>query len=451
LRPRTLTELKLQRLKALRDLRITQATRLAQATNRWACERPDCDGKPHGTWTWPHARANQRTPPGDWYAHLILAGRGWGKTRTAAEDLRAYALAHPGARIAVVAPTFADARDTCVEGVTGLLATLGPQVVRDWNRSIGELVLVNGTRFRLFSADKPDRLRGPAHHRAWVDELAAGRYPRDTWDQLMFGLRLGERPQAIVTTTPRPINLLRELLDTPGVHVTRGRTLDNAANLPRSTLDTLLRTYAGTRLGRQELDAEILDDTPGALWRRAWLETSRRASHPELVRVIVTVDPAVTDTDTSDETGIIVAGLGIDGDAYLLADRTCRTTPAGWGKRAVQAAADYHAGMILYEGNQGGDAIGHVLRGALAASGNPDRIRLRKVTAAQSKADRALPVAGLYEQGRVHHVGALPELEDQQVTWTPEDGTSPDRLDACVHAVTHLLLGPRPARSRFFA
>ncbi|MGZ6376668.1 MAG: terminase large subunit domain-containing protein, partial [Ktedonobacterales bacterium] len=217
---------------------------------------------------WPFwARPEQVTPDGKWNIWLILAGRGWGKTRTGAEDVKAYGLTHPDSRIAIVAPTYADARDTCIEGDSGLLRILPRNALKTWNRSLGELELTNGTRYKLFSADEPDRLRGPQHHRAWCDELAAWKYT-DTWDQLLFGLRLGTHPQIVATTTPRPVKLIRDLVERSDVHVTRGNTFDNAANLAPAALEQLRAKYSGTRLGRQELFAEILGDTPGALWTR---------------------------------------------------------------------------------------------------------------------------------------------------------------------------------------
>jgi phage terminase large subunit-like protein len=257
-------------------------------------------------------RATQTAPPGDWRTWLILAGRGWGKTLTGASDLAAYALGHPGSRLAVVAPTYGDARDTCVEGDSGLLSVLGRSNVLTWNRSLGELVLTNAARFKLFSADEPERLRGPQHHRAWADELGAWKYPQ-TWDMLMFGLRLGADPRAIVTTTPRPTPIVKMLADSTTTMVTRGSSYENLENLPAAYRDQILGRYEGTRLGRQEIHGEILLDVPGALWTWAMLGDRRPA--PDLTRVVVAIDPAVTSGEDADETGIVVAGLGVDGAA----------------------------------------------------------------------------------------------------------------------------------------
>ena len=233
------------------------------------------------------ARSNQLTPDGEWLVWLILAGRGFGKTRTGAEDVAWYGIMNPGSRIAVVAPTYADARDTCIEGDSGLQNVLPRQAIAAWNRSLGELLLTNGTRYKLFSADEPERLRGPQHHRAWCDEVAAWRYP-EAWDQLLFGLRLGDDPRIVATTTPRPTPLIRTLVAAPTTHVTRGSTFDNAANLAPAAMAQLKAKYEGTRLGRQELYAEVLDDTPGALWTRAMIEKARfQGSLPAMKRVVV--------------------------------------------------------------------------------------------------------------------------------------------------------------------
>lgn len=393
---------------------------------------------------WPFwARPEQLTPPGEWNVWLILSGRGWGKTRTGAEDVKAYGLAHPECRIAIVAPTFADARDTCVEGDSGLLSVLPRGALKKYNRTLGELELTNGAHYKLFSAAQPDRMRGPQHHRAWCDELAAWEYTQDAWDQLMFGLRLGMRPQVIVTTTPRPKHLLYELLARPDVRVTRGSTFDNAANLAPPALESLRARYAGTRLGRQELAGEILDDTPGALWKRDAIEAQRVTKLPDLKRVVVAIDPAVTSGEGSDETGVIVAGLGVDGHGYVLDDRSRRATPDAWAREAVAAYHSRKADRIVAEVNNGGDLVALTIRTVDAS------VAYKAVHASRGKQARAEPVAALYEQGRIHHCGAFPDLEDQLTTWTQGDA-SPDRLDALVWAVTELMLDTHEPRIRFF-
>ncbi len=385
-------------------------------------------------------RADQQTPAGDWRTWLILAGRGWGKTLTGAEDAAAYGLTNPGSRYAIVARTFADARDTCVEGDSGLLSCLPRHEILTWNRSLGELLLTNGSRYKLFSADEPERLRGPQHHRAWSDEVAAwGKNSEErqwppAWDMLQMGLRLGSDPRNVVTTTPRPTRLIRTLLADQHTHPTRGRTLDNAANLAPQFIEQILSRYQGTRLGRQELDAELLDDVPGALWTYAMLEDRRPA--PDLTRVVVAIDPAVTSSEESDESGIVVCGLGVDGRGYVLADRSCRLSPDGWARRAVAAFDEFAADQIIAETNNGGDLVEQTIRTVRRT------IPYRKVTASRGKQTRAQPVAALYEQGRVSHVDVFATLEEQLTTWTPESGKSPDRLDALVWGLSELMVGP---------
>jgi len=381
------------------------------------------------------SRPNQWTPDGTWYVWLILAGRGWGKTRTGAEDMAHYAMTHDDSRIGIVAPTAAAVRDVCVEGESGLLGIIPAPLVRTWNRSLGEMVLTNGSSFKLFSADEPDRLRGYQFHRAWCDELAAWRYP-DAWDQLLFGLRLGDHPRVVITTTPRPVLLVRQLLQRDGVVVTRGSTFENAANLAPAALAQLRERYAGTRIGRQELEAEILDDVPGALWQRDRIDELRTKVHPDLARVVVAIDPSGGSDEGHDEQGIIVAGKGVDGHAYILDDASCRMSPDGWGRRAVNAYHMRNADRIVAEANFGGQMVAHVVKTV------DPLVAYKEVHASRGKRTRAEPVAALYEQGRVHHVGSFPELEDQLCTWTPDsfDG-SPDRLDALVWALTELMLG----------
>jgi predicted phage terminase large subunit-like protein len=386
------------------------------------------------------ARPEQITPPGEWMTWLLLAGRGFGKTRTASEDVAWYGLTNPDARIAVVAETFSDGRDVCIEGESGLLACLPSVAVLHWNRSLGELFLTNGAKYKLFSGDKPDGLRGYQHHRAWTDELAKFRYARETWTQLQLGLRLGADPRNVVTTTPRPIALIRDLIERDNVLVTRGSTYDNAANLADTFLEEVRARYEGTRVGRQELLGEFLDDVPGALWTRAMIDAAHLREAPEMARVVVAIDPAVTSGEDSDETGIVVAGRGLDGRAYVLADRTCRLSPDGWARRAVAAYEEYGADRVIAETNNGGDMVEGVIRTAAP------RVSYKKVHASRGKRVRAEPIAALYEQGRVSHVGGFPELEDQMVSFVPEgmDG-SPDRVDALVWALTELMLENRKA------
>ncbi|MDD3029968.1 MAG: terminase family protein [Alphaproteobacteria bacterium] len=364
-----------------------------------------------------------------------MAGRGWGKTRTGAEDIAHYVQWNAGVRVGVIAPTYADARDTCVEGESGLLRALPRSAVAKWNRSMGELVLRNGSRIKLFSADRPERLRGPQHHRVWCDELGAWE-KRDAFDQLWFGLRLGPDPRVVITTTPRNTGMLRDLFkrQNDDVQLTRGRTLDNADNLSPHVLDQLMERYGGTRLGRQELDAELLDDTEGALWTRDMIEAVRVHHVPALRRVVVAIDPAMTANESSDETGLVAAARGEDGLFYVLTDWSGRYAPDGWAERAIRLYQDMRAQMIVAEVNAGGDLVERILRQ------KAPHVLFKPVHALRSKADRALPVAALYEQNRVRHVGALPLLEDQMCRFTPGApmDKSPDRVDALVWALTEL-------------
>lgn len=390
---------------------------------------------------WPFwARPNQLPPAGDWRTWLVLAGRGFGKTRTGAEWVRGQVEAGRCQRLALVAPTAADARDVMVEGESGMLAIAPP-----WNRpkyepSKRRLTWPNGAQAAIYSADEPDRLRGPQHDGAWCDELAAWRYP-ETWDMLLFGLRLGGDPRAVVTTTPRPRPVLRELIAAPSTVITRGSTFENRKNLAPAFLEQIVSKYKGTRLGRQELYAELLEDVEGALWNLKQFDERRTA--PDLARVVVGVDPAVTATEASDETGIIVAGKGVDGQGYILADRSCRLSPDGWARRAVAAFHEFKADRIVVETNNGGKMVEQVIR-------TVDRnVPITEVHASRGKITRAEPVAALYEQQKVWHTQRFDELEDQMVTWTPESGTSPDRLDALVWALTDLMLGSGEVRFRW--
>lgn len=395
----------------------------------------------------PGSRPEQAAPAGDWSTWLIQSGRGWGKTRTGAEWLAEGALTQPATRWAIVAPTFTDGRDTCIEGESGLLSVLRrrrPTVRWDdhWNRSLGELVLPNASRVKLFTSEKPDGLRGPQHHGAWCDEAAAWRNAKDTWDMLQFGLRLGASPRAVVTTTPKPVKLVRTLVADPTTVITRGSTFDNARNLAPSQLERLRTLYEGTRLGRQELYGELLTDTPGALWTVGMIDDARVERAPAMQRVVVAIDPAVTSGEDSDSTGIVAAGVGVDGHLYVLHDRTCRESPERWARRAVDLYDEVEGDRIVAEVNNGGDLVEAVLRTV-----DPS-VPVRKVHASRGKRMRAEPVAALYEQGRVHHVGGLPELEDQMTTWTPDSADSPDRLDALVWALTDLAVEPANRRRR---
>jgi len=392
-----------------------------------------------------NARPQQLPPEGDWRIWLILSGRGWGKTFTGAGWIIEKAMSQPGIECAVVAPTFTDVRRTCVEGPSGIIKSLPSGALEQYNRNNGQITLTNGSKIHMVSADAGERARGLNLSYAWLDEFAAWRY-EETWTAgLAPALRIGN-PQTIITTTPRPTKLLREFMSrTDGsVVVTRGSTFDNAANLSQAALEELKSRYEGTRLGRQELYGELLLDTPGALWRLSDIDETRVDEAPELVRIVVAIDPAVTSGEESDETGIVVVGKGADGRGYVLADRSCRDTPSGWAHRAVQAFHDFNADRIVAEKNQGGDMVESTIRSVLSTA------PYKGITAKQGKRLRGSPIAALYEQGRISHVGSFDILEDQMTTWLPDSGLSPDRLDALVHGLTELGLAAGSSADRFF-
>ena len=350
-------------------------------------------------------------------------------------------------RVALVARTASDVRDVIVEGESGILAISPPDARPVWEPSRRRLTWPNGAIATTYSADEPDQLRGPQHDAAWADELAAWKYP-DAWTQLLLGLRLGSDPRVVVTTTPRPTPIIRSLRAAATTHITSGRTIDNAANLAPQFLDAIVRQYEGTRLGRQELDGEILDDSAGALWRWQWIDAARVACAPDLRRVVVAIDPAASSHDDSDETGIVVAGVGHDGRAYVLADASGRYRPEEWARTALALYREHKADCIVAEANNGGEMVAATLR-------VHDRgANVRTVHATRGKATRAEPVAALYEQARVSHCGALARLEDQLTTWDPATSrTSPDRLDALVWALTEVMLtdaAPREATEEHY-
>lgn len=343
-------------------------------------------------------------------------------------------------RIAIVAETAADARDVLVEGDSGIMAVHPPEFRPHYEPSKRRLTWANGAIATLYNATEPDQLRGPQHDAAWCDELAKWQYARETWDQLQFGMRLGDRPRVIVTTTPRPIPIIRELLTAKDTAAVRGSTMDNAGNLAPQFLAKMLDKYAGTRLGRQELEAEMLDDLQGALWSRDLLDAHRIKQAPEMRRIVVAVDPSGTagGSEGGDDVGIVVVGKGVDGRGYVLADWTCNLSPAGWAQRAVTAFHQFKADRIVAERNFGGAMVEATIRTAGA------NVPVKLVTASRGKVARAEPIAALYEQGKVSHVGGLPELEDQMVLFTPEgymgEG-SPDRADALVWGLSEAMLG----------
>ena len=389
------------------------------------------------------AREKQLAPTWDWVIWLVLAGRGFGKTRCGAEWIRERVETGQGKRIILAGPTSDDLREVMIEGESGLLAVSSPWCKPKYIANKGRVEWPNGARALCITAEKPDRFRGKQCDTFWGDELASWRYP-NAWHQLQLGFRLGKRPQGIVTTTPRPIPLVKELLSRDGqdVAVTRGTTYENRANLASAFYNAVIRQYEGTRLGRQELDAEVLEDNPGALWQRKRIDDLRISPSelPELRRVVIAVDPAVTSNPKSNETGIIACGLGIDGHGYVLDDRSGIYAPAQWAARVVSSFDKHEANKVIGETNNGGDLVESNVRTAR------EDIPYEGVHASRGKRARAEPISTLYEQGKIHHVGVLAKLEDQQCAWDPaNDEESPDRIDALVWGMTYLMIGIKAA------
>lgn len=391
-----------------------------------------------------------------WTTWLILAGRGFGKTRCGAETVIKWAKTGVCKRIALVAEDSADARDVMVEGESGILACSPRDFMPKYEPSKRRLTWPNGAQATLFSAEDYDSLRGPQFDGAWCDELCKWRYAQEAWDNLQFGLRLGDHPRQIVTTTPRPIRLLKDIILRSDTIITKGNTRENLINLAPPFVKAVIEKYEGTRIGRQELNAELLDDTPGALWSRPNIDAHRvRPINsetplilPHFVRVIVAVDPAKEIGEGAAETGIIVVGKDSEGRGYVLEDLSIAGSPEEWGTAAVRAYDEWAADNIVYEANQGGEMVAAVLRNAakgMKEEGfrNADFVPLKAVHATRGKYVRAEPVSQLYEQGKVHHVGFFPELEDQMCEFTPDGnmGYSPDRMDALVWALTELMVG----------
>lgn len=382
------------------------------------------------------ARPEQLPPPGDWSIWLILSGRGWGKTRTGAEWVKTLIVSGQARRVALIGSTAADVRDVMIEGESGLLS-----VCADWDRPLYEpskrrVTFSNGAICTAYSAEESDRLRGPQHDHAWADELAAWTDAQSAWDMLQFGLRLGRKPRMCVTSTPRPIKLLKQLIKRDDVHVTKGKTSDNASNLPPAFLSEIVKRYEGTRLGRQELDGDILDDVPGALWSRDNIEANRieKGAEPFMKRICVAIDPAISVGEDSDETGVIVCGLGDDDRGYVLEDLSGRYSPVEWARKAIMGYKKWRADRVVIEVNQGGDMAENTLRMV-----DPN-VPVRTVHASRGKIIRAEPVSALYEQHRIAHVGGFPELEDQLCSFEPGSTGSPDRLDAMVYGLSDLMV-----------
>lgn len=402
------------------------------------------------------ARPNQLEPEGEYTTWLILAGRGFGKTRTGAETVIKWVRTGQCKRIALVAEDSADARDVMVEGESGILACSPRDFKPKYEPSKRRLTWPNGAQATLFSAEDYDSLRGPQFDGAWLDELCKWRYAEPAWDNLQFGLRLGDHPKQIVTTTPRPIKLLKDIILRSDTYITKGSTMENLDNLAAPFRTAVVDRYLGTRLGRQELEAELLDDVPGALWTREMLERTRLLPTdpskpiilPDFVRVVVSVDPPATSGENAAEAGITVVAKDHEGRGYLLEDVSLMGSPDEWARAAVIAYDEWEADMVVYEANHGGEMVAALLRGAARAlkeekKRTADFIPLKAVHATKGKYVRAEPVAQLYEQKKVSHVGTFPQLEDQMCEYTPEGsmGYSPDRMDSLVWGFTELLVG----------
>ncbi len=422
-------------------LGVVEAVEQDEAAGRvpWLCDVPDCDGRPHPGRQGAHARRSQRLPGVDteYDVLLALAGRGFGKTRMGAEW--SWRMAKRFERGALVGPTAADARDILVEGESGIMACAPATFRPVYEPSKRRLTFPNGSIATVYSADEPDRLRGPQHEWAWADELAAWRRLQYAWDMLQMGMRLGEHPQVCVTTTPRPLPLVKELVKDARCYVVRGSTYDNLDNLAPTFRRAVVARYEGTTLGRQELDAEILDDMPGALLSRTVLERNRVDVAPPLQLRVVSMDPA--GTGRGDETGLVAGGHGDDGHDYLTHDWSEKLTPKAAAARAWDLFEETDSDVLVYEDNFGKGWVKEVLttiwKERYPEAGLPP---LAEVWASAGKKLRAQPVVMRHEQNLIHHVGVLGELEDQYTTWIPEeDPNSPDRVDAAVHLHAYLM------------
>jgi len=379
------------------------------------------------------ARPKQLPPPGEWLTWMILTGRGWGKTRTASEWVIDNAR-KKAKHIALIGQTVADVRDTMIKvGISSIQKISHPAFMPKYTPSKRILEWPNGVTATTYSGDKPDQVRGPSHDIVWIDELAKFQYPKQIWDNLMFGLREGEDMRILITTTPRPIKIIKDIKAMESTITVRGSTYENKDNLPKKYFDYVIAPYVGTRLGKQEIEGKILDDNPDALWTRKIIDDNRRNKFPELVRVVIAVDPEATANEKSSETGIIAIGLSADGHGWLLGDDSLRASPDEWGNAVVTAYHKYNADRIIGEVNNGGDMIEYVIKTV-----DPN-VSYKSVRASRGKYIRAEPVAALYEQGKIHHIGNFPDLEDQLCEWMPGE-KSPDRLDALVWGVTELML-----------
>lgn len=421
----------------------------ARSWKPFYCPNPTCDGRPHGKdWNFEHARADQRPPPWNatnWLTWLIRSGRGAGKTYTGANAVNRITQVVP--RIALIGPTGPDLRETMVEGPSGILATAKPGQMPEWNPSRKRLVWPNGCIAQGFSGEEPDRIRGGNNGAAWIDEPAHIDLIEEVWNQLLLTLRVKEaNPHIIATTTPKPIKWMKNLIADPLTIDVRVSTYANLHNLSPVFRRTILDSFEGTRFGKQELHGEVLEDVEGALWKPSFITSISEDKVPDLERVVVALDPAGSANIRSDETGIIVLGLS-GRNIYVLADFTGKYSPAGWAKRALDAAEEFHADAIVAEKNYGGDMVRNTIEKEAEAYAVPPRVVL--VDSRRGKQLRAEPIVALYEKKRVLHVTGenradLLELEEEQCSWVPGQGASPNRVDALVHGVTDLARAQMP-------
>lgn len=389
-------------------------------------------------YTWEFwAREEQITPKGDWTFWLVNAGRGFGKTRTGAEWVKKQVM-KGFKRFGLIGPTASSTRDIMIEGDSGILAVSSPEFKPIYWPTKRKILWPNGAIAYTFSAEEPDRLRGPEFEKIWADELAIWRFP-EAWDMAKLALRLGSNPQAIITTTPKPKRVIKELINDTDCVVTGGSTYDNIQNLAASFYKTIVDKYEGTTLGQQEIYATLLEELPDALWQRKMIADSRvgEIDLNKLIRIVIGVDPAGTDKESSGETGIMVCGIDSNYEGYVIRDLSCRKRPEGWATIAIDAYHEYQADRIVAERNFGGDMVESVIR-------NVDKnVSLRLVHASKGKRARGEPVSALYEQGRIHHVGVFKDLEDQQCNFTPDTKIKLDRMDAMVWCFTDLILSRR--------
>lgn len=389
------------------------------------------------------ARREQLFPTGDWFLQLVMAGRGWGKTFAGGNFVSEMHSSGQWTNSGIIAATASDLRRFCIVGPSGIIATAPNNFKPEYKPATSQLIWPNGTTTLLFTAEKPERLRGPNLDGFWADELSWWRYVEETWDNLMFALRLGRNPRGVITMTPRPIKIIRDIMSRDDVNVVRGSTYDNRSNLAQTYIDRIEEEYAGTRLGRQELFGELLDDVLGALWTHESIRYIASDDLPEFIRVGIGVDPSTTGGEKSDETGIVAAGVNTEKKGVVLGDYSMRGSPDQWAAKVVWAYHEHHADFVIAEKNQGGEMVKSVIHH------KDPNVNVYLVHAKHGKVARAEPVAALYEQGKVFHAGHFPELEDQMTTYVPGEGRivggkrvleSPDRMDALVYVLQKLMI-----------